>query len=111
MLNYRLNLSKKQKSQLQKKLKIAEKAGDLPLVKRLLSILAVCGDKSVREVAAILAVSTEAVRGWMKRFLVDGIRSLESKKSPGRRPKLSKTQRQELARLIEAGPAEAGLVG
>ena len=111
MLNYRLNLSKKQKMQLQKKLQRAEKGGNLPLVKRLLSILAVCGDKGVSEVAAILAVSTEAVRGWMKRFLLDGIQGLESKKSPGRPRKLSKTQRQELARLIEAGPAEAGLIG
>jgi transposase len=111
MLNYRLNLTKKQKVQLRKKLKSAEKAGNLPLVKRRLSILALCCDKNVSEVVAILEVSTEAVRGWMKRFLLDGIRGLECKKSPGRPPKLTKTQCQELARLIEAGPAKAGLIG
>jgi transposase len=111
MLNFRLNLAKEQKARLRKALKNAEKAGNLPRVKRLLSILAIGGGRSVREVAAILQVSTEAVRGWIKRFFLDGIRGLEAKKSPGRRPKLTKAQRQELARLIDAGPAKAGLVG
>jgi transposase len=93
MLSFRLHLAEDQKTQLRKKLKKAEKAGNLPLVKRLLSIPALYGGRSVGEVAAILTVSTEAVRGWIKRFLLDGIRGLEAKKSPGRPPKLSQTQR------------------
>lgn len=111
MLNFRLHLAKDQETQLRKELKNAEKAGSLPLVKRLLSILALYGGRSAREVAAILEVSTEAVRGWIKRFFVDGVRGLAAKKSPGRPRKLTKTQRQELARLIDAGPAKAGLPG
>ena len=111
MLSFRLKLSKARKEKLRKKLNVAEKAGDLALVKRLLSILAIGEGKGISEVATILSVSAEAVRGWVKRFLVGGLRGLVSRKSPGRPPKLNKTQRKELARLIDAGPAEAGYVG
>lgn len=111
MMNYRLRLSKKQKNALRIKLKSAEKAGNLALVKRLLGILAVSDNKGITEVAEILSVTSDAVRGWIKRFLVGGISGLIAKKSPGRRAKLTKTQRRDLARIIEAGPAEAGLVG
>ena len=111
MLNFRLKLSKARKGKLRKKLTVAEKVGDLALVRRLLSILAIDEGKGVIEVATILSVSAEAVRGWVKRFLVGGLRGLVSRKSPGRPPKLNKTQRKELARLIDAGPAEAGYVG
>lgn len=81
------------------------------MVKKLLSIMAISDNKGIIEVAEILSVTSDAVRGWIRRFLVDGISGLIAKKSPGRRAKLTKTQRRELARIIEAGPAEAGLVG
>jgi transposase len=111
MLNFHLKLSKQRKDKLRKKLKVAEKAGDLALVRRLLSILAMGEGKRINEVATILGVSGEAVRDWIKRFFIGGLRGLDSKRPPGRRPKLNKTQRKELAQLIEAGPAEADHVG
>jgi len=43
--------------------------------------------------------------------LVDGARGLRAKKSPGRSPKLTKSQRRKLCQLIDAGPAGAGLSG
>ena len=111
MMNYRLRLSKKQRDTLRIKLKNAEKAGNLALVKRLLGILAISDNMRITEVSGLLGVTTEAVRGWIKRFLVGGVSRLIAKKSPGCPTKLTKTQRKELARIIEAGPAEAGLVG
>jgi transposase len=111
MMNYRLRLSKKQRDTLRIKLKNAEKVGDIALVKRLLGILAISDNLEIMEVSRLLGVTTEAIRGWIKRFLVGGISGLIAKKSPGRPPKLTKTQRKELARIIDAGPAAAGFVG
>ena len=65
----------------------------------------------VNEVAGVLKVSGEAVRGWLKRYLVEGVGGLRAKKSPGRPPKLSKSQRRKLCELSDAGPAKAGLNG
>ncbi len=110
-MNFRLSISKSIKVRLHKKMKYAERAGNLSLVKRILAILAIIEDKRISEVAKLLCVSREAIRNWVKRFLVSGIEGLVSKKSTGRPPKLTKSQRKELARLIDEGPTAAGLIG
>ena len=110
-MHFRLNISKTRKQSLRKKMKDAEKTGNLPLVKRSMAILAISEDQTISEVAKLLCASQEAIRHWLKRFLVSGLRGLVSKRPPGRPPKLTKSQRKELARLIDAGPSAAGLIG
>lgn len=111
MIAFKFHLSKSQKKPLQDALKRAEKNGDLPKTKRILSILILGSDHVITEVVELLGVSGQAVRKWFKSYLVNGIRGLNSGKSPGRPPKLSKSQRKELAKLIECGPEACGFPG
>ncbi len=111
MLNFRLGLSGAQRTELEGELEKAKQAGDLPRVNRVLSILALAEGVAVSEVARMLRVSREAVRGWLKRYLLEGVRGLRAKKSSGRRPKLNESQRRKLRKLIDEGPAKAGLTG
>ena len=113
MLGFRLVLSAPQKRALVKALEVARRQGDLRVITRLLAILSIAENRvSVTEMARLLRVSLESIRQWVKLYLWKGLRGLTHlKRSPGRPPKLSKTQRRELARLIEAGPEAAGFPG
>jgi transposase len=111
MLNFRLKLSGTQRRELEGELVGARQAGDLLRTHRVLAILALEEGFVVSEVAAMLRVTRQAVRGWLKRYLLKGARGLRTKKSPGRPPKLTKSQRRKLCELIDAGPAKAGLIG
>ncbi len=111
MLNFRFGLSDAQGTELDGELEKARQAGDLPRANRVLSILTLAEGMAMSEAARVLKVSWEAVRGWFKRYLLQGVSGLRTKKSPGRPPKLTKSQRRELCQLIDEGPAKAGLSG
>jgi transposase len=111
MLSFHFKLSAAQRMELNGELERARGGGDGARVNRVLSILALDEGVAVSEVARMLRVSQEAVRGWLKRYLLRGARGLQSKNSPGRPPKLTKAQRRKLCQLIDEGPAKAGLTG
>lgn len=111
MLNFHFSLSRIQRKALQTKLKRAEQRGDLRTLRRLLALLALDDGHTISEVASLLKVSSEAVRSWLKRFLLHGVGGLTTTKSPGRPPRLTKPQKRELVKLIEEGPAKAGFLG
>jgi len=113
MLAFNLKLSPAQREQLVERLKVAQKLGKMQQVTRMLAILAFADPPShtVATVAAVLQVSTEAVRQWLVQFLAQGLRSLAAQPRSGRRPRLTKTQKRELYRLIEKGPQPAGFPG
>ncbi len=111
MLNFHLVLSGAQRAELDGELMGARQSGDLGRVNRVLSILALAEGMGVGEAAQALKVSREAVRGWLNRYLREGASGLRAKKSPGRPSKLTKSQRRKLCRLIDEGPAKAGLNG
>lgn len=111
MLPFSLKLTKNDIKKLQESLKNAEHSGDFPKVKRIISLLLLNAGNAILEISSILRVSQEAIRCWVKLFLVCGIAGLTSKKSPGRPSKLTKKQRHELAKLIEDGPVKAGFPG
>ena len=48
---------------------------------------------------------------WIKKYLLNGLWGLRSEKSPGRPPKLTKTQRRELIKLVTQGPEKCGFSG
>lgn len=82
--------------------------GQLRLVKRIHAILYVLDGKDASEVAAILNLSTQTVRNYVKAFLLKNLESLVYRFSPGRPAKLSVAQRKELSETIDAGPEAAG---
>ena len=111
MLNFHLKLTNTQKKGLANQLKKAEAKGDIRETKRIMAILALGEDQDKNTVSSTLRVTLKAIQNWLNQYLLNGLRGLVSKTSPGRRPKLTKSQRRELAKLIEAGPEKAGYVG
>jgi transposase len=80
------------------------------LVNKILSILAIAEGICQQQVADTLQVSVESIRLWLCTFLLHGVRGLQTKKSPGRPPKLTLTQKRELADIIDKGPSDAGFL-
>lgn len=111
MIAFTLKLSKQSIQTLNNAINRAEHNGDYAKIKRLMSIKLLCIGHTISEVADILQISAQAVRNWLKSYLLKGIRGLNNGKSPGRPPKLTKKQRKELAKLIKAGPEASGFPG
>ena len=111
MISFTITLRKRQKAALQSSMKRAEQAGDLPKVKRILVVLLLSSGKAISEIVELLQVSRQAIYDWIKNYLWKGVKGLHSGKSPGRAPKLTKTQRRELGQLIKKGPEACGFPG
>jgi transposase len=78
------------------------------LIRRIHALLALAEGKTLDEVAETLGVGEQTVRDWFHAFLVQGVDSLFSHPRAGRPAKLTGSQRQELKRLVLAGPEAAG---
>lgn len=111
MLSFRLSLSKSAMEELESKLQAAQRRGDIRLLKRILAILLVCQGHNRQEISSGLRLSVESIRLWVGAFLLHGVSGLMSKRPPGRPSKLTRSQKKELERTIEAGPSEAGFPG
>lgn len=90
------------------RLQHAYRVGDLRLVRRVSALLDLARETTVAQVAEIYSVSRQAVYDWLKALMCHGENSLAYRRSPGRRPRLTKTQKQQLSALIQAGPQAAG---
>ncbi len=64
--------------------------------------------KGVREVARLVGASPGSVSRWKKALEQGGMEALKAKPHPGRPPKLSEEQKQELAAILRQGPMAAG---
>ena len=112
MLSFRLRLSGRQREALYRRLSGARQRGDHRIETRVLTILGVADGYGIEEVAKLFQVSGQTVRNWLQTLFTGGIDELvRMKRSPGRPAKLTKTQRRELARLLDAGPQAAGFTG
>jgi len=89
----------------------AQNNGNLRMAKRIMVVLAVADGNLYSIIADTLNVCEESIRLWIKAFLLKGVEGLKSKKPSGKPPKLTKTQRKELDKLITQGPAKAGFPG
>ena len=96
------------RKELEATLRQAFTAGDLPLVKRVTALLGIARGEPVQPVAAGVGVSPSSVYTWLRAFLLEGVAGLRVQWRGGRPSKLTKTQRQRLAEIIEAGPEAAG---
>lgn len=90
------------------RLHLAYQHSQLRLVKRIHALLAIVAGDSVAEVAELLHLGEQTVRDYVCAFIRKDVDSLSYKRPSGRPPKLTKTQRKELAALITAGPEAAG---
>ena len=111
MPNLRITLSSKLKKDLAQAHDQACLRGDIRVVKRAAALLAVGHGETYRTISETLRVDSESIRLWVNAFLLKKLDSLKYKKSPGRPPKLTKSQRDTLAQLIEDGPEQAGFPG
>jgi transposase len=107
-VTFTLRLTPCVRQQLYRRLHQAYANGSLRLVKRLHALLAIAEGMTVRDVAQMLGVGEQTVRDYINRFLWQGVASLVYHCPPGRPNKLPKTQRKELAAIIQAGPQAAG---
>lgn len=89
----------------------AERQGDINKMKKLSSLLLLSEGVAVSSIACSLGVTVQAVYSWLKKYMVSGLRGLKSGKSPGRPSKLTKSQRQRLAKQLDAGPLKNGFLG
>ncbi len=110
MAYFRVSLTNNTRKKLEHLLQSARNKGDLAIVKKILTILAVVEGHAYHLISEILKVSEESIRLWIRDFLLKGP-GLIAKKSPGRPSKLTKTQKKELDRIITEGPAAAGFPG
>ena len=62
----------------------------------------------VRDTARMVEASPGAVVAWRKAYEKQGNDALRAKPHPGRTPKLSTKQRQQLERLLKQGPRKHG---
>jgi transposase len=60
------------------------------------------------QVAETFLVSRQTVYNWLNAFILHGLNSLPYRRSPGRKPRLTKTQKKQLIELVKAGPLAAG---
>ena len=111
MISIQISLSRPVHKKLNALLQSARELGDLRTVQRILAIQALCQGQASQTIAEILQISQEAVRLWIRNFLLNGPEGLRSKKSPGRPSKLTKTQKKRLDQLISDGPSQAGYPG
>lgn len=106
-MHIRLSLNNSTRQAVLQRLHQAYLGGDIRLIRRIHTVLYLADGQAVSEVAAVLGLSEQAVRNYFHAFLLKGPHSLVYKRPPGRPPRLTKTQRKELADLIEAGPEKA----
>ena len=86
---------------------LAKRAEDADQAHRLLSLAAVLDGMSRKAAAEIGAMDRQTLRDWAHRFNEKGPPGLINAKAPGPTPKLSPEHKQELKRIVEAGPDRA----
>ena len=107
----RFTMSPSDRKAVERHLKKAQHQGNLRQVKYFLAILAVMDGQSCAQVALILRVHEKTVAAWVCAFCCYGLQGAPHNKPAGRPPKLTPTQKEALAQLIEEGPSKAGFSG
>lgn len=111
MCGFRFTMSPAYRKEVEHQLKTAQHLGNLRQVKYFLAILAVMDGQSLAQVALVLRVHEKTVAAWVCAFCCYGLQGAPHKKPSGRPPKLTPTQKEALAALIEEGPVQAGFNG
>ena len=89
--------------------RLARGADDADQARGLLAIAAVYEGMSRADAARIGGMDRQTLRDWAHRFNAEGAAGLVNRAAPGNPRRLTPEQEAELERLVEAGPAAAGL--
>lgn len=89
--------------------RLAREAGDADQARRLLAIAAVYEGVSREAAARLAGMDRQTLRDWVHRFNAEGAAGLVNRLPPGNARRLTPEREAELAKLVEAGPAAAGL--
>jgi transposase len=73
-------------------------------VRRMLALALVLEGRPRRDAAALNGMDRQTLRDWVHRYNAEGVDGLKSRKSPGREPLLTETQKAELRELVVRGP-------
>jgi transposase len=82
----------------------AAKCSDGAQVRRILALALVLEGYPRSEAAALNGMDRQTLSDWVHRYNSEGIDGLKSRKSPGRQPVLTETQKAELRALVIRGP-------
>jgi transposase len=96
------------RKRLRRCLEQARRDNDLDVWRRARGVLGYLEGRRVVDVAAALGVTRGSVNRWLRWYETLGETGLATGIPPGPAPKLTAVQRDALARLIDAGPHEAG---
>jgi transposase len=77
-------------------------------VRRMIAGQLLLEGKGVREVARLVKASPSSVSRWQEELEEGSLEALKAKPHPGRRPRLTPEQKEELEQVLLAGPLEAG---
>ena len=86
----------------------AKAAGDLPTWRRAKAVLGYLDGRRVIALSQDLDVTRGSINRWLQWFDARGVDGLRSKPHPGGAPLLTEAQRDELTKVVEAGPLAAG---
>ena len=89
--------------------RLARAAVDADQARRLLAIAAVYDGMSRADAARIGGMDRQTLRDWVHRFNAEGAGGLVNRAAPGNPRRLTREQEAEMAGIVEAGPAAAGL--
>jgi transposase len=105
-----IQFSKETLTHLDKELEFAEKLNNLRLFKIVQCLFMRHHGKSVGDIAELLRVPVRTVYEWIGRFLRDRFNWLCGKhyQGRGRKSHLTKGQREEIVRIVDAGPEKQG---
>lgn len=105
-----LTFSKLILEKLKENLLIAMRLSDVRLYRLAQALLWFAEGKSIKEIARLMDLEGKTIVAWIKTFMYKGLSWLTGKhyQGRGRKDKLTKEQRQQLAGLITAGPEANG---
>jgi transposase len=81
---------------------------DLATWRRAHCVLGYIEGQTVISMASALDIDRSAITKWLAWYNAEGTDGLRTSSPPGRVPRLSANQREQVARVVEAGPPAAG---
>jgi len=105
---FRITFSKAHVKQFKHELEKAYIRGDKRAIRHLSVLMMIGCSLTLEKILLIWNVSQQTVYNWLSDFLAYGWNSLEYQKVPGRPPRLTKSQKRQLAEWIESGPEACG---
>jgi transposase len=104
-----LRVSTTQMEGLSQEFQAARGSKDFDLTQRIQGLLLVCQGMAEREAARIVGVGRRTLQEWIFKYRHGGVTALYRRPRPGRSPKLTAPQFEELAQIIGQGPESVGL--